>query len=181
MTVHTGVRQWPGEGLTRVPYWSYSDQDLYAQEQERIFRGNTWNFLCLEAELPRPNTFRTSDLGDMPVVVTRDGDGKLHAFENRCAHRGSLLCLNDAGEARSIVCVYHNWTYDLAGNLRGVAFRRGLGGQGGMPDDCRPERHGPRQLRVATLNGLIFGTLSEATPPLETYLGPQIVENIRRV
>jgi len=83
MTVHTGVRQWPGEGLTRVPYWIYSDQDLYAQEQERIFRGNTWNFLCLEAELPRPNTFRTSNLGDMPVVVTRDADGKLHAFGMR--------------------------------------------------------------------------------------------------
>ena len=175
------ARRWPAEGIVRVPYWVYSDPDLYAQEQERVFRGATWNFLCLEAELPKPHTWRLSDLGDMPVVVTRDGDGALHAFENRCAHRGSLLCLNDAGEARSIVCVYHNWTYDLAGNLRGVAFRRGLGGQGGMPDDCRPERHAPRQLRVETLNGLVFGTLSDATPQLETYLGPQIVAHIRRV
>jgi anthranilate 1,2-dioxygenase large subunit/terephthalate 1,2-dioxygenase oxygenase component alpha subunit len=31
------------------------------------------------------------------------------------------------------------------------------------------------------LNGLVFGTLSKATPPLETYLGPQIVTHIRRV
>ena len=54
MTVHTSVRQWPAEGLTRVPYWVYSDHDLYAQEQERIFRGDTWSFLCLEAELPKP-------------------------------------------------------------------------------------------------------------------------------
>jgi phenylpropionate dioxygenase-like ring-hydroxylating dioxygenase large terminal subunit len=175
------VRRWPAEGVVRVPYWVYSDRDLYTLEQERIFRGPTWSFLCLEAELPKPNTYRVSDLGNMPVVVTRDGEGALHAFENRCAHRGSLLCINDTGEARNIVCVYHNWTYDLAGNLRGVAFRRGLGGQGGMPDDCRPEQHAPRKLRVETLAGLVFGTLSDATPPLETYLGARIVGNIRRV
>src|SRR6516165_666130 len=181
MTVHTGVRQWPGEGLTRVPYWIYSDEDLYAQEQERIFRGNTWNFLCLEAELPRPNTFRTSNLGDMPVVVTRDADGKLHAFENRCAHRGALLCLHQHGERKEFACVYHNWTYDLAGNLTGIAFRRGLGGKGGMPKDAKPEEHAPRQLRVETLGGLVFGTLSAQTPPLTDYLGPEIVARIRRV
>ena len=100
MTVHTSPHQWPAEGLTRVPYWIYSDPDLYALEQERIFRGNTWNFLCLEAELPRPNTFRTSNLGDMSVVVTRDSNGAIHAFENRCAHRGALLCLLPRGERK---------------------------------------------------------------------------------
>jgi anthranilate 1,2-dioxygenase large subunit len=121
------------EGLTRVPYWLYTDRDLYAEEQERIFRGNAWTFLCLEAELPAPNTFRLSNLGDMPVVVTRDRDGAIHAFENRCAHRGSLLCLKERGEAKDITCVYHNWTYDLTGKLTGVAFRRGIAGKGGMP------------------------------------------------
>jgi anthranilate 1,2-dioxygenase large subunit len=145
MNIHD--RTWPSEGLTRIPYWIYSDRDLYAEEQARIFRGDAWTFLCLEAELPRPNTFRTSSLGDMPVVVTRDKDGVIHAFENRCAHRGSLLCLKERGEAREIVCVYHNWTYDLAGRLTGVAFRRGIGGKGGMPADCRPDQHGPRSWR----------------------------------
>jgi anthranilate 1,2-dioxygenase large subunit/terephthalate 1,2-dioxygenase oxygenase component alpha subunit len=181
MTVHTGVRQWPGEGLTRVPYWIYSDQDLYALEQERIFRGNTWNFLCLEAELPRPNTFRTSNLGDMSVVVTRDAQGAIHAFENRCAHRGALLCLVAGGERKEFACVYHNWTYDLAGNLTGVAFRRGIAGKGGMPPDATPERHAPRKLRVEVLAGLVFGTLGPDTTPLETYLGPDITRGIRRV
>src|SRR5215471_16394713 len=91
-------RQWPAEGLTRVPYWVYSDRDLYQDEMAHIFRGRTWHFLCLEAELPRPNTFRTSHVGDMSVVVTRDQDGHIRAFENRCAHRGSLICLNERGE-----------------------------------------------------------------------------------
>jgi anthranilate 1,2-dioxygenase large subunit/terephthalate 1,2-dioxygenase oxygenase component alpha subunit len=85
------------------------------------------------------------------------------------------------GDASDIICVYHNWSYDLCGNLTGVAFRRGVGGKGGMPADARPDAYPPRQLRVATLNGLIFGTLSDKTPPLEDYLGPQILKRIRRV
>src|SRR5712691_2495071 len=45
-------RAWPVEGATRVPYWVYQDAEVYAEEQRRIFRGPTWNYLCLEAELP---------------------------------------------------------------------------------------------------------------------------------
>src|SRR5499433_1076707 len=181
MTIAAERRRWPAEGLTRVPYWVYSDRAVYEEEQERIFRGPTWNFLCLEAELANPNSYRRSSLGEMPVVVTRDKDGNLHAFENRCAHRGSLLLLNQSGEARDIICVYHNWSYDLCGNLTGVAFRKGLRGKGGMPQECRPETYGPRKLRLETLAGLVFGTLSAETPPLERYLGPEIVARIRRV
>jgi len=136
MTIGVTSHAWPAEGLTRVPYWVYSDRDIYDEEQARIFRGPTWNFLCLEAELPGPNCYRRSSLGAMPVVVTRDRDGALHGFENRCAHRGSLLVLNESGETRDIICVYHNWSYDLRGNLTGVAFRKGLGGKGGMPAEC---------------------------------------------
>ena len=179
MNIHE--RSWPTEGLTRIPYWIYSDRDLYDEEQERIFRGDAWTFLCLEAELPRPNTFRTANLGDMPIVVTRDRDGAIHAFENRCAHRGSLLCIKERGEAREIVCVYHNWTYDLEGKLTGVAFRRGIGGKGGMPADCRPDQHGPRRLRVEIFAGLVFGTMSERVAPVEQYLGPEVAAKVRRV
>ena len=181
MSVATRSRHWPAEGLTRVPYWVYSDAEIYEEEQCRIFTGPTWSYLCLEVELPGPNTYRRANLGTMPIVVTRDGDGNLHAFENRCAHRGSLLVLKDSGEARDITCVYHNWSYDLCGNLTGVAFRRGLGGKGGMPPECRPETYGPRKLRLATLCGLVFGTLSAETPPVEDYLGPEILSRIRRV
>ncbi|HEV7983454.1 MAG TPA: aromatic ring-hydroxylating dioxygenase subunit alpha [Xanthobacteraceae bacterium] len=181
MNIHAGRRPWPAEGLTRVPYWLYTDRDLYAQEQQRIFRGNAWTFLCLEAELPQPNAFRLSNLGDMPVVVTRDHDGAVHAFENRCAHRGSLLCLKERGAAKQITCVYHNWTYDLTGRLTGVAFRRGIAGKGGMPADCKPEEHAPRRLRTESFAGLVFGTLGADVPPLERYLGPDIAAHIRRV
>jgi anthranilate 1,2-dioxygenase large subunit/terephthalate 1,2-dioxygenase oxygenase component alpha subunit len=181
MPAVTESRTWPAEGLARVPYWVYQDESVYAREQERIYRGASWNFLGLEAELPNPGDFKTTFVGEMPVVVTRDESGEIRCFENRCAHRGALLCLKDRGSAKEIACVYHNWTYDLRGNLTGVAFRRGVKGQGGMPDDAQPESHAPRKLRVTAFCGLMFATLSDATPPFERYVGAEVAARIRRV
>jgi anthranilate 1,2-dioxygenase large subunit/terephthalate 1,2-dioxygenase oxygenase component alpha subunit len=164
-----------------VPYWVYQDEDLYRREQARVFRGDAWTFLGLEAELPNPGDWKTTFVGDMPVVVARGLDGALHAFENRCAHRGALLCLESRGHSKEIACIYHNWTYDLAGNLTAVAFRRGIRGQGGMPADARPETQAPARLRVARYHGLVFGTLADETPPLEAYLGPEIAARVARV
>ena len=59
---------WEDSGLTRVPYAVYGGQALVQQEQERIFQGSTWNYLCLEAELPEAGSFRTTFVGETPVV-----------------------------------------------------------------------------------------------------------------
>lgn len=172
---------WPEEGLTRVPYQVFQDEAVYADEQEAIFRGPNWSFLCLETEVPNPGDFRSTFVGDAPVVVTRDTDGELYAFENRCAHRGALVCLEDRGNARDFSCVYHAWTYNLQGDLVGVAFKDGIDGKGGMkPDFCTGD-HGLRKLRVATLHGLVFGSFSDDVAPLDEYLGEEIVERIARV
>jgi phenylpropionate dioxygenase-like ring-hydroxylating dioxygenase large terminal subunit len=174
-------RDWPAEGATRVPYWVYQDADVYAEEQARIFRGPTWNYLCLEAELAEPQSFVTTFVGDMPVVATRDAQGALHAFENRCAHRGALICMKARGKTERFACIYHNWTYDHAGNLLNVAFRKGIGGKGGMPADAKPESQAPKKLRVESVHGLVFGTLSPEVPDLKTYIGPDILARIKRV
>ena len=78
-------------------------------------------------------------------------------------------------------CVYHAWRYDLRGNLRSIAFSRGVNGKGGMPADFDMTQHGPRKLRVTTFCGLVFGTLSPDAPDFETWLGPEIVGRVRRV
>ena len=173
-------RSWPAEGVTRVPYWVYQDPEIYAEEQRRIFRGPTWSYLCLEAELPEPRTFITTFVGDMPVVVTRDAEGKLHAWENRCAHRGALVCMQARGSAERFTCIYHNWTYDHEGNLTSVAFRKGIAGKGGMPAEARPETQAPKKLRVESVNGLVFGTLS-AKNSVQDYIGPEVLPRLKRV
>ena len=172
---------WDGELLTRIPYRVYRDEGVYRDELKHVFEGPVWNFLGLEAELPEAGSFKTTFIGAMPVIVARDADGEIYAFENRCVHRGALICLEDSGKARDFQCVYHAWTYDLQGNLKGVAFKDGVNGKGGMPGTFCMESHGPRKLRTATLCGLVFGSLSEDVPPLEDYLGEEIVSRIARV
>lgn len=171
---------WPA-GLTRIPYWVYRDPEVARAEQANVFEGPAWNYLCLEADIPNTGDFRTNFIGTMPVIVVRAEDGTIAAFENRCVHRGALICLDDCGTVKDFHCVYHAWRYDLRGNLTSIAFRRGVNGQGGMPDDFRMEDHRPRAVRTTTLCGLVFGTLSDDAPPIEDYIGPEITARVRRV
>lgn len=176
----TELPKWPTTP-TRVPYWVFQREDVYAREQERLFRGPHWNFVCLETEVAAPGQFRTSFLGDLPVIVARDHDGELYGFENRCAHRGALLALDDRGTAKDFTCVYHAWSYNLRGELTGVAFQEGIKGQGGMPASfCRSD-HGPRRLRLAVVHGLVFASLSEDVDDVEDYFGEEISDRIERV
>jgi anthranilate 1,2-dioxygenase large subunit len=172
---------WPSNGLSQVPFRLYTDAEQYRLEQERIFHGPAWSFLCLTAELPEPGDWLATTVGETPVVVTRDAAGTIHAFPNRCAHRGNLLCLERKGHSSEIKCIYHGWTYDLAGRLTGVAFERGVKRQGGMPPEFKKDEHDLPRLRVAEVAGLVFGTFSDKAPDLETYLGAQVVGGIRRV
>jgi anthranilate 1,2-dioxygenase large subunit/terephthalate 1,2-dioxygenase oxygenase component alpha subunit len=168
-------------GISRVPYWLYQDQAILRAEQARIFEGPIWNYLCLEADIPGQGDSRTSFVGEMPVIAVRGEAGAIHAFENRCAHRGALIAFEDAGTVKEFTCVYRAWRYDLQGNLCSVAFQRGVGGKGGMAESFCMDQHGPRKLRVETIGGLVFGTLSADAPSLLDYLGPDITSKIRRV
>ena len=115
---------WPEEGFTRVPYRVYQDPAIYDLEQERIFRGRTWNYVALTAELPNAGDYKTTFVGDTPVIVSRDGDGRFHVLVNRCAHRGALVCRDLRGNADTLTCVYHQWAYDAKGThiLSGSVF-----------------------------------------------------------
>uniref|UniRef100_UPI00356B1E64 Rieske 2Fe-2S domain-containing protein n=1 Tax=Immundisolibacter sp. TaxID=1934948 RepID=UPI00356B1E64 len=134
----TGGLIWPQEGVTSaVPYGVFTEQAVYDEEQARIFRGPTWNFIGLAAELPNAGDFKATFVGDTPVVMTRGDDGAIQAWVNRCAHRGALVCreLRGNNAAGTYTCVYHQWSFDARGDLVGVPFRKGLGGKGGYPAD----------------------------------------------
>ena len=97
----------PKSDYSRVRYTVYHDQDIYEREQERVFRGPTWQFLGLEAEVPNIGDFRTSWLGDTPVVYNRGPDQVVHAFVNRCAHRGATVRREAYGNSTDHTCIYH--------------------------------------------------------------------------
>jgi anthranilate 1,2-dioxygenase large subunit/terephthalate 1,2-dioxygenase oxygenase component alpha subunit len=160
----------------------YRDDQVFADEQRNIYRGDTWNYLCLENEIPESGDYRTTFVGETPVVVARDADGEIYAFENRCTHRGALICLEKSGkDAKDFQCVYHAWTYSLKGDLKGVAFEGGVNGAGGMPEGFCKDHHHPTKLRVAIFCGLVFGSFSDDVDPLEEYLGDEICARIERV
>jgi phenylpropionate dioxygenase-like ring-hydroxylating dioxygenase large terminal subunit len=169
------------ERARRSPVRALYRPEQYRLEQDRIFKGPTWSFLCLATELPAAGDWVATTIGETAVVAARDQDGVIKTFANRCAHRGNLLCLERRGHGRELKCIYQGWTYDLAGKLTGVAFERGVKRQGGMPPEFRKDDHDLPRLRVAELAGLVFGTFNAKTPALEDYRGGQIVGGIRRV
>jgi phenylpropionate dioxygenase-like ring-hydroxylating dioxygenase large terminal subunit len=63
----------------------------------------------------------------------RTAEGGINALVNRCAHKGSMIYYRPSGHMSELTCPYRNWVYDFAGNLKSVAFRHGVRGQGGMP------------------------------------------------
>jgi anthranilate 1,2-dioxygenase large subunit len=173
--------RFPTSDGSRVPYKVFSAPEIYAREQERIYRGNTWSFLGIENEIANPGDFKSTYIGDTPVVMTRIQDGSLAAWVNRCAHRGAVVCRALRGNATSHNCVYHQWSYDGSGNLLGVPFRRGQKGQVGMPPDFDPKQHGLRKLRVDSYKGLVFATFSDAVEGLREYIGPVMLSYIDRI
>jgi salicylate 5-hydroxylase large subunit len=192
------LSRWSRDGSSRVPFWAYTDAQLYRQELERIFYGAHWSYVGLEVEIPNTGDYKLSWVGERQVIMVRDRvapkdrgvDTGIRVVENRCAHRGVRFCQQPHGNARSFVCPYHQWTYKLNGELAGLPFKEGVkavddGGQpcvnGGMPADFDLKQHGLTRLRVAVLHGLVFATFSEAAEPLEEYLGPQVMPWLNRI
>ncbi len=176
---------WPRAGPSRVPYPVYTDPALYRAELERFFYRDHWCYVALEAEIPGPGDFKRAWIGERNVVVVRDRDGAIRVFENRCAHRGLQFCQQEHGNTADFTCPYHQWNYDLKGNLQGVPFRRGVRRdgvvQGGMPPDFRLEDHGLDQLKVQAVNGVVFASFDAAVPSVEEYLGPEVMPWFLRV
>ena len=175
------VRTWPPEGAARVPFWVYSDKDVYDLEQERIFSGPNWSYVALEAEIPNPCDFIRANIGDKPIVVARDGNGSVNVFANHCAHRGVVFCRHPRGNAKRFICPYHQWTYDATGMLVAIPFRRGYKGKGGMDPEFKLQEHGAEALKVAVRNGVIFASFDFAVQPLEHFLGPKMLSYFDRV
>ena len=165
---------WPRADFTQVPFAVHVDPHLFDLEQDRIFRGRTWNYVGLEAEIPNPGDFVTNYIGATSVVLSRGEDGALHVFVNRCAHRGAAVVRRKRGHADTHTCIYHQWSYDVAGNLLGVPYRRGINGNGGYPKDFRPEEHSLEKLRVESYRGVVFATFAHDMEPLTDYMGEPV-------
>jgi phenylpropionate dioxygenase-like ring-hydroxylating dioxygenase large terminal subunit len=101
-----------------VPVEVYTSADRLRREVDALFRGQPL-VLCLSGALAEPGAYVTLDVCVTPVLVTRDGEGRVHALLNACRHRG-VRVVDGCGTARRLTCPFHNWTYDPAGRLVGL-------------------------------------------------------------
>jgi phenylpropionate dioxygenase-like ring-hydroxylating dioxygenase large terminal subunit len=125
----------------------YLDPERHAQEVEALFLRRPI-FAALSAEIPLPGSYKTLDIPQAPVIIARQEDGTLRAFFNICRHRGAAVAYG-TGAARTFVCKYHGWAYDLDGSLRKV---RGGDNFGSLDTSC----FGLTEAAVAERYGLVY-------------------------
>jgi phenylpropionate dioxygenase-like ring-hydroxylating dioxygenase large terminal subunit len=80
---------------------------------------NHWYAVAHAGRVPSGKVIETRFL-NRSIAVFRGADGVLGAIENRCAHRQVKLSLGEV-KGCNLVCAYHGWAYDTAGQLASVA------------------------------------------------------------
>ncbi len=150
----------------RIQISLYTDEAIFEEEMQNIFY-KTWVFIGHTSEISQPGDYKTTYIGRIPVILSRDENGEIHVLINRCAHRGPAVCQYEYGNANFFRCEYHGWVYANDGSLAGVSLRRGFGPgeiddiQGGL--DKAP--------RVEVYRGLVFASLSPEGISLNEHLG----------
>ncbi|MEO1493906.1 MAG: Rieske 2Fe-2S domain-containing protein [Pseudomonadota bacterium] len=151
----------PFEQAQAIPKSAYTSDAFLDAEIERIFK-REWVCVGRADQLANAGDYLTYDLAGQPILIVRDGEGALRAMSNVCLHRMSTL-LHGTGNAKSIVCPYHAWTYNLDGSLRGAPAMAQNDGFD-RADYCLP------QVRCTNWQGFILITLNPDAPdPADHY------------
>lgn len=160
-----------------TPYWDgliqddrvhrsiYIDDDIFSREMNNIFAA-TWVYLLHESEIPNAGDFRQIWMGTRELIASRDDEGVVHVFSNRCSHRGATVCRTHQGNGSGFTCPYHGWKYDVKGQLFGIPGKTAYG-----PQFKARELHLARPAQVASYKGFIFATLNAEALPLPEHLG----------
>ncbi len=156
------------EEVTYSPVDRYTDPARFALERDKLLHGLP-NMLAHASELPEEGSFLCRSFAGVPILLTWDRDGKVHAFFNVCRHRGAQLVKAEAGCRHRFSCPYHAWTHDNQGRLIGVPHQAQ-----GFPD-LDKESFGLKPIACTEAFGWIFvqiGNPDGETAALGDYLDP---------
>src|SRR4029078_1491295 len=147
-----------GESL---PARWYSDPEIARLEIERLFR-KSWSYVGPGGEVREVGGYIASYVGGIPVVVVRNETG-LSALVNVCRHRRHEV-MKGRGNARTLRCGYHAWTYDLSGCLKAAP-------RTAQEPGFRLEDYPLLPLRVETLGPWVFVNADRDAEPLAAHYG----------
>ena len=131
----------------------YTSDAIFRQDLDLVF-GRNWLYAGHLARIPRPGDYFTFELGTESLIIIRSDQDQIHAVWNVCRHRGSRICTEPAGSARTLVCPYHQWAYARDGRLLKARL---------MQDATSPGRYDLARAEVRILEGLIFVHLGDET------------------
>lgn len=137
----------------------YTDPEIFQADLGLIFYRD-WLYAIPTCALDKAGSYITHRVGAHNVVIVRGADHTIRAFHNSCRHRGSLICTQSKGIAPKLVCPYHQWTYDLTGQL---LWAREMG------HDFEPEQHGLKPIHCRELAGLVYICLAAEAPDFEPF------------
>jgi phenylpropionate dioxygenase-like ring-hydroxylating dioxygenase large terminal subunit len=148
-----------GESL---PARWYTDPSITEREVTHVFR-KSWNYVGPLSQLVEIGDYVTGYAGRVPVVAIRNEQG-LAAFVNVCRHRRHEV-MKGRGNARSLQCGYHAWTYDLAGGLKRVPRSQ-------LEPDFKLADFPLLPVRVEALGPFVFVNLDAEAPSAKSCYGP---------
>jgi glycine betaine catabolism A len=165
---------------TMLPAAAYTAPEVLAWERRHLFAG-TWTCLGRAEDLFHSgSTQRAALVGDVAVLLTREGDA-VAAFANTCRHRAhELLPEGTSADKKTIVCPYHAWAFRLDGDLHAAPGFRGVAG-------FDPREYGLVKLPAVSWHGWVFVNATGDAAPFEEHVGamaalvaPYAPERLRR-
>ena len=113
-------------GILKAPVTHFTCPDLLQKEQQVFFRESPI-LLGMSVDLPGKGSYLATNETGVPILMTRDNNGKFHAFFNVCRHRGAQVVLEGRGNRDRFACPFHAWTYSNSGKLLAVNKEQSFG------------------------------------------------------
>jgi phenylpropionate dioxygenase-like ring-hydroxylating dioxygenase large terminal subunit len=114
------LRNWKDEGAPSAkatPASWYTSPDIFELECRHLF-GNTWHIVGHADKVANPGDYFTVELLGLPIIVTRDRQGAVHAISNVCRHRAGPVAVGEGNSKFGLACLYHGWSYNHDGSGR---------------------------------------------------------------
>ena len=145
----------------------YTSPEIFQLEMERLW-SRTWIYVGHASQVPNAGDYITADIAAQPVIMVRHTDGSIRVLLNRCAHKGTKLVCDRAGNTgKTFRCPYHAWTYRTDGSLLHVPLEQGYAGT-----------HVPEGLfRIKNLEiyrGFVFARLAEKGLGFREFFGDSL-------